>query len=134
MQKDIDMVESIQRRFTRMITGMRSLSYEERLDKLGLCTLKERRRRIDLIQTYKTWNNIDAIQGQMFTKVCDSHTLATRHASKENFVIQKSGLNQRKSFFCNRVLSDWNSLPSEVQKSRTLEIFKSKLSALTLRS
>ena len=134
LQKDIDMIESIQRRFTRMITGMKSLSYEDRLDRLGLCTLKERRRRIDLIETYKIWNNIDLVEGSMFRKVCDSHSLSTRNASKDNFVLNKSKLNHRKHFFSNRVIQDWNKLPVEVQRSSTLGMFKSKLSALTLKS
>ena len=49
-------LEGIQRTFTRMIDGMDDLSYKERLNKLGLTTLLERRMRGDLIETYKILN------------------------------------------------------------------------------
>ena len=39
----------MQRRFTRRLTGFRSLSYDERLHQLRLWTLEERRNRADLI-------------------------------------------------------------------------------------
>ena len=49
---DIDKLEANQRRATRIET-LRGCSYEERLRKLNLPTLKSRRRRGDLIQIFK---------------------------------------------------------------------------------
>ena len=46
-------LEKVQRRFTRMIPGMKSLLYEERLKNLGLYLLEFRRMRGDLIETYR---------------------------------------------------------------------------------
>jgi len=51
--KDKVLIESIQRRFTRMIPSIRKFSYEERLKKLGLWTLEDRRIRADLVEVYK---------------------------------------------------------------------------------
>ena len=42
-----------QRRFTRQVSGIGSLTYEERLDRLGLTTLQARRERGDMVETYK---------------------------------------------------------------------------------
>ena len=52
------MLEAVQRRFTRLIDNIGTLPYSERLDKLGITTLAERRLRGDLIETFKIVNNI----------------------------------------------------------------------------
>ena len=53
LRKDVLALERVQRRFTRMIPGMKSLSYEERLRTLGLYSLEFRTIRGDLIETYR---------------------------------------------------------------------------------
>ena len=50
-------IEKIQKRFTKIIEGCKGLSYEERLEKLNLTTLEERRHRADLIQVFKIIND-----------------------------------------------------------------------------
>jgi len=47
--KDKLLLEQVQHRFTRLLPGFRSLSYDERLHQLRLWTLEERRNRADLI-------------------------------------------------------------------------------------
>ena len=46
---DIELVEKVQRCFTKRLRGLRNLSYCDRLTKLGLCTLKLRRLHPDLL-------------------------------------------------------------------------------------
>ena len=41
------------RRFTKRLHGLRNLSYCDRLTKLGLCTLEQRRLHLDLLYCYK---------------------------------------------------------------------------------
>jgi len=45
---DITRLESVQRLFTKRLVGFELLSYDERLLKLGMCTLELRRLRLDL--------------------------------------------------------------------------------------
>ena len=127
MQKDIAILESIQRRYTRMIKGMTGLSYEERLTVLGLPTLQERRDMIDLTQVYRLRNGIDKINRPLFRPVSECHSFATRSSRKGNIAGQKTSLDLRKNFFTNRVITGWNALPQDVQTSSSLNVFKSKM-------
>ncbi|KAK3101807.1 hypothetical protein FSP39_006504 [Pinctada imbricata] len=52
-KKDIDAIENVQRRATKMLPNMSELSYKDRLRKLKLPTLKFRRLRGDMIETFK---------------------------------------------------------------------------------
>ena len=54
--KDKELLERIQHRFTRFFNDLRDLDYAERLRRLGLWSLEERRNRADLIEVYKTVN------------------------------------------------------------------------------
>ena len=51
--KDITAIENVQRRATKYLPSLKNLSYEERLQKLKLPTLRYRRLRGDMIETYK---------------------------------------------------------------------------------
>ena len=55
LRKDVDMLEKIQRRATKLIPGLRDLTYEERLNECGL-TLETRRLRGDQIVVFKILN------------------------------------------------------------------------------
>ena len=50
--KDADMLEGVQRRATKMIPSLRNLSYEERLKRLGMFSLRRRRLRGDMIEVF----------------------------------------------------------------------------------
>jgi len=53
LKKDIISIESVQRKFTRRISGMSGLSYHSRLKALNLESLELRRLRADLLLAYK---------------------------------------------------------------------------------
>ena len=50
-KKDLDKLERVQRRATRMVEGLESMTYGERLRELGMCTL-EKRARGDMIAVF----------------------------------------------------------------------------------
>ena len=64
LKKDIDLIEAVQHRATRMIPGFSKISYEERLKKLDMPTLFYRRLRGDAIEAYKYLHNIYAVNGK----------------------------------------------------------------------
>ena len=69
LRKDIDMLEKIQRRATKLIPGLRDLRYEERLKECGLTTLETRRLRGDQIEVFKILNGYENIDSNIFLKL-----------------------------------------------------------------
>ena len=55
-KKDIDMLERVQRRATKIIQKLRNISYEMDLKECGLTTLETRRLRGDQIEVFKILN------------------------------------------------------------------------------
>ena len=124
MVKDIEKLESVQRRATRMIQGFRNLDYKERLRRCGLTTLKTRRIRGDMIETYKILTGKEGLDKDIFFKP-PHRTLGRGHDLK--LYKNKCRLDVRKFFFSHRVVDEWNKLPVDVVESETLDQFKARI-------
>ena len=117
-----------------MISNLGSLHYEERLAKLGMQSLEERRRRGDQIQCFKTVNGYGDIDpNAWFRFVRDRHDVDTRNHEADNMVLEKCRLNVRKNFFVNRIVKDWNDLPMEVRRASSINSFKNQYDAIHLK-
>ena len=68
-QRDINKLEQVQRRTSKLVPDIADLPYEERFACLGLTTLEQRRLRGNIIQTYKTAHGIDLIKDGHFLQL-----------------------------------------------------------------
>jgi ribonuclease P/MRP protein subunit RPP40 len=62
LQKDIDFIEEVQRRATKLVVGTKGMSYEERLKFLDMTTLETRRIRGDLIEVFEILKGIEDVK------------------------------------------------------------------------
>jgi hypothetical protein len=126
-KKDKEMIERVQNRFTRMIPSFRQLAYEERLRRLNLWTLEERRNRADLIEVYKIFAGFTNLSiNDFFTLAPCSYTRG--HSRK--LLKSHCRLDVRKYFFSERVIDLWNGLPEHCVTSASVNQFKAFLSTL----
>ena len=66
---DIRGLENVQRRATKLILTLRSLTYPERLQTLNLPSLSYRRNRMDLIMVYKILNDLVVVNKDYFLQL-----------------------------------------------------------------
>ena len=125
LRKNIDLVEGVQRRFTKTIQGTNNMNYQERLAFLHLPSLEYRRLRGDLIEVYKMIHGFyDQTTTKKLLTLCEDER--TRgHAYK----LFKNTTNTKvaQTFFTNRVTNEWNNLPSEAVNASSLNAFKNSL-------
>ena len=105
--KDRERLERVQHRFTRMVPGLKGLEYGERLERLNLMSLEERRYRSDLAELFKISKGLSAIPWNSFFRADRSERTRghTKKLAKECF-----RLDIRKHFFSQRVVNRWNAL------------------------
>ena len=123
-QKDINKLERVQRRVTKMIPSLKNKPYEERLRELNLFPLTQRRLRGDLIQVFKIIKGIDNMNCSKYFTI-DQSNYTRGNGCK---IIGKSfNSHESKNFFFNRVVNLWNGLPRDVIDCSTVDSFKLRL-------
>ena len=122
-RKDIDILERVQRRATKIPPSLRNLSYEDRLKTLKLTSLEERRNRGCLIETYKILHSHYTCDINFFHR--NTNVNLRGHGLKlKTELCQKLF---RKNFLTNRVVHQWNQLPEDIVTAPTLNSFKNRL-------
>ena len=117
-------IERVQRRATKLLSECKNMPYAERLKYLNMHSLKGRRTRGDVIQTYKIFNGFDNISVDSLFSVPQSNI--TRKTEGKIF-IQHCHTNKRKMSFSHRVAPLWNALPTNVKFAPNINIFKNLL-------
>ena len=128
LRKDIDLLENVQRRATKLVWRLKNMDYETRLRELDLTSLEDRRTRGDMIYTYRLINGWEGVDYGKFFSLEDHHYNLRGHSKK----IAKTNMNLdvRKFFFSRRVIEKWNSLTEDEVSATSTSSFKAKYDKL----
>ncbi len=107
-----------------MIPSMRAQPYEERLRRLNLFTLEKRRPRGDIIQVFKYLNKFsNADHSILFTMQPNPRTSNNGKTIQAKRCFTDIG----RSYFSNKAVRHWNTLPAEVVSAETINSFKNRI-------
>lgn len=125
LKKYIQIIENVQKRATKQVHTLSKMNYSERLKKLKLPTLKYRRLRGDMIETYKIISGIydTEVTNGMLEQIESTRTRGHSYKLKKN----QCRLNVRKYNYTNRIVDVWNSLPEKVVTAKTVKQFEIRL-------
>ena len=134
LKKDINSLESVQKRFARNICvrcNILFVSYQDRLYKQNAKSLEYRRLVFDLIYVHKIFHNL--------VEVCldDSFQLSSNQYNlrRHSWSIKphnKPSTDGYHNFFSNRICPVWNKLPEQIVSAPNQTAFKSLLNKLDL--
>jgi len=105
-RKDEILLERVQHRFARFFDDLKDLDYNERLWKLKLWSLQERRNRADLIELFKMVRGISTVPLDSYFQLADG-----RRTRGHSWKLMKSHsrCDAQLHFFSARVVNRWNS-------------------------
>jgi len=103
LQKDIESIERVQRKATKLVKGLSSLSYENCLQGLHLTTLEKRRLRGYLTEIYTLLTARENIDFGGLLQLDNTHYDNRGYQCK--LKKQRSCLDIRKNFFSNRAVT-----------------------------
>jgi Skp family chaperone for outer membrane proteins len=123
LKKDKDLLENVQRRATKLVPGLRSKPYEERLEILNMPTLEYRRKRGEMIEAYKYLHGHYQVAADWLRRDLNSTTRG--HPLK----LKKMSFNTeiRRNSMSNRIVNNWNALPTDVVLAPSVDSFKGRL-------
>ena len=122
--RDVEKLERVQRRATKLIPWLRNKSYEERLKHLGLLSLQTRRLRGELIQAFKILKRFDNVDLERYFEL-DYYDVSRNNGVK--LKNKRFETDVARNFFTYKITSHWNSLPARVVASSSINMFKNRL-------
>ena len=133
--EDREVLEKVQRRAVRMVSGLKAKTYEQRLLELDLPTLEARRHRGDMIQVHRILTGVDRVNPSTWFDLARNQprggATATRHSTGIRTLVPRTGRTEkRRNFFTCRTPAKYNSLPVNVQAAETINGFKNALDTI----
>ena len=124
MKKHVKKLERVQRLATRMIPQFKELPYEERLSRMELSTLEERRVRGDMITMFKITHGVDILDREDLITMASSNYL---RGHQMKIVKDTCTSDIKKYSFPYRSIEKWNKLSVEVVCAASVSQMKEKL-------
>ena len=117
-------LESVQRRFTKWLPGLRQLSFEQRLHHLNALSLEHSREFTDLLLIHR------CLHGSMKITLADiglSLSINNDRSGKVHLTHDCPRTRQSEAIFGPRTTSEWNKLPSGISSINSLSCFRTLL-------
>ena len=133
LSKDINAVEKVQKRFTKIVCRRCNIpfsSYNDRLAKLNLLSLQNRRVRFDLITLYKIVNNLSDLNFNAFF-ILQNSPYALRNNSLKILPKKRFNSSAWNGSFFERAPRYWNKLSHDITSVNSLSAFKFKLNSIS---
>ena len=126
LKGDIEVLEKVQEKAVKMVSGLRSKEYADRCAELGLETLEQRRQNQDMGLVYKLLNSEE--ESNLFTLANRPGAVRTRQtAGTKSLVAKFARTDQRKFSFSVRTVEKWNGLSETTKHAATQDGFKRSL-------
>ena len=125
LKMGMEIIEVVQKRFTRQIPRLKHMKYCDRLEYLKLPSLAHRRSRRDIIQCIKIIKGLDDIIRERFFTFAESRI----HRHCFTLIKPRCETSFGLQSFSQCVFTKWNNLPTEVVNAKTLNSFKTKLTS-----
>ena len=128
-KKDIRKIEKIQRRAARFVLNKykKTESVTKMLEQLKWQTLEQRRKKSRLCMLYKINNGQVQIE---FERLKKARARSGRRGNSETFERVTCRTDYRNETFLPKTIRDWNALPEDTVKAKTVGNFAEKVSKL----
>ena len=110
LRRDIDKIEKIQRRATKMIPKIRNHSYHQRIQDLDLISLVHRRLRGQLIEAFKF---LDRFTTASASGLFDYDFNDRTRNNGAKIIVKHFNTSVAQHFYPLQMTTTWNALPSE---------------------
>ena len=119
---DIKIIERVQRQFTKKLTGLSSLSYEQRFKRLGALSAESTRFVSDMTFAFKIIHDL-----MPFTPSDFGLTLSGNNTRGPRFKHDRLYRSAARHFFRYRIPMAWNKLPENIRGAPRLSTFSNLL-------
>jgi ribonuclease P/MRP protein subunit RPP40 len=128
---DKSCLEKVQQRAVKMVSGLKSDQYSERLVELGMPTLEERRHQADMAMVHKLTNRRGGLYPAQWFEMAADGARATRSAANpRNLRMRQGRMEIRRNFFSVRVVDSWNNILDNVRSVAKSEQFQQQYKKL----
>jgi hypothetical protein len=123
---DKAVLEKVQERAIRAVSGLHSRDYHDRLRELKLQSLASRRLEADMVLTHKIISDSDTKFSEQWFEKAAGRRPTRQNRGRDNLVPKRGNHEFRRGFFSLRVVENWNHLPDSVKEATSAGAFKNR--------